>query len=51
MSDSDGNKLFDNINGIRAFVYDNNIYINQSNASLGDMLHETLHIVLGAIRA
>lgn len=51
MSDSEGNKLFDNINGIRAFVYDNNIYINQSNASLGDMLHETLHIVLGAIRA
>lgn len=51
MSDTEGNKLFDNINGIRAFVYNNDIYINQSNASLGDMLHETLHIVLGAIKA
>jgi hypothetical protein len=36
---------------VRAFIYDNNLYINQSNASINDLLHETFHIVLGAIKA
>lgn len=52
LTDQDGNRIFpDGTSGVRAFIYDNNLYINQSNASINDLLHETFHIVLGAIKA
>lgn len=52
LQDQNGNRIFhDGTDGVRAFIYDNNLYINQSNASINDLLHETLHIVLGAIKA
>lgn len=52
LQDQNGNRIFhDGTDGVRAFIYDNNLYINQSNASINDLLHETFHIVLGAIKA
>lgn len=52
LQDQNGNRIFpDGTDGVRAFIYDNNLYINQSNASTNDLLHETFHIVLGAIKA
>lgn len=52
LQDQNGNRIFPNgTDGVRAFIYDNNLYINQSNASINDLLHETFHIVLGAIKA
>lgn len=52
LRDQNGNRIFpDGTDGVRAFIYDNNLYINQSNASINDLLHETFHIVLGAIKA
>ena len=52
LQDQNGNRIFPNgTDGVRAFIYNNNLYINQSNASINDLLHETFHIVLGAIKA
>lgn len=52
LQDPDGNRIFPNgTNDVRAFIYNNNLYINQSNANVNDLLHETFHIVLGAIKA
>lgn len=52
LQDQNGNRIFpDGTDGVRAFIYNNNLYINQSNASINDLLHETFHIVLGAIKA
>ena len=52
LTDPNGNKVFPNgADNVRAFIYDNNLYINQTNASVNDLLHETFHIVLGAIKA
>jgi hypothetical protein len=36
---------------LQAFVHDNNIYVVVDNADVREMIHETLHIVLGAMRA
>jgi hypothetical protein len=34
----------------KAFVYDNNIYINTDNCSVDSPLHEMMHIFLGSMR-
>lgn len=34
----------------RAFIYNNTIYINQENADVSDLIHETMHIALAMIR-
>lgn len=52
LQDPEGNRIFPNgTDDVRAFIYDNNLYINQSNANINDLLHESFHIVLGAIKA
>lgn len=52
LQDQNGNRIFPNgTDDVKAFIYDNQLYINQSNASVNDLLHETFHIVLGAIKA
>lgn len=54
MKNSEGQSLFEDIESIdqlQAFVHDNNIYVIIDNANIREMIHETLHIVLGAMRA
>lgn len=52
LKDDNGNQIFPNgTDNVRAFIYNNNLYINQNNANSEDLLHETFHIVLGAIKA
>ncbi len=52
LKDDNGNQIFPNgTDNVRAFIYNNNLYINQNNANVGDLIHETFHIVLGAIKA
>lgn len=52
LKDADGNLIFPNgTDGVRAFIYNDTIYINQNKANTSDLIHETFHIVLGAIKA
>lgn len=52
LKDDNGEYVFqDGIDNIRAFIFNNTLYINQSNADVSDMLHETFHILLGSIKA
>lgn len=39
-----------NAGGIRAFIYNGQIYINSSNANLSDLFHEISHIFLGMLK-
>ena len=34
----------------KAFIYNNNIYINTDHATIDDMLHELLHVYIGAVQ-
>lgn len=45
-----GEKININMQGVRAFVHNNTIYINSNLADPSDMLHETMHIALGVIK-
>lgn len=50
MKDDNGNPLFESVDKIRAFLHNNSIYINQNKASIQDLIHETLHIMLGVLK-
>lgn len=50
MKDSNGNSLFESTNDIKAFIHNNTIYINQNKANVSDLIHETLHIMLGVLK-
>lgn len=43
--------LENNIDGIKAFIYNNRIYINTTNAKTSDLFHEISHIFLGVLKA
>lgn len=45
-----GQKLINNPEKVKAFVYNNNIYINQDLASAEDLIHEALHIMFGVLK-
>lgn len=55
LKDSELGKLFgskDSLNGVKSFVHNNKIYlVNNSNASVNDLIHEVFHLLLGSIRA
>lgn len=54
MKNSENKLLFEDIESLdqlQAFVYNNDIYVVVDNANIREMIHETLHIVLGAMRA
>ena len=37
-------------NGVKAFIYNGNIYVNASCATIDDMFHEYTHIMLGVLK-
>lgn len=43
--------LEDKIDGIKAFIYDGQIYINTTNAKISDLFHEISHLFLGVLKA
>lgn len=43
--------LENNIDGIKAFIYNDKIYINTTNAKTSDLFHEISHIFLGVLKA
>lgn len=43
-------KLGPGIEQEKAFIYDGQVYVNGSEASISDLLHEYLHIFLGALK-
>lgn len=50
----DGKSLFPDVSvldSVRGFVHNNKIYIVTENADVHDLMHETLHITLGAFKA
>lgn len=52
LKDGNGEYVFQNgVDNVRAFIFNNTLYINQSVADVSDMLHETFHILLGSIKA
>lgn len=53
LKNDDNHNIFsseDDLKGVKGFVHNNNIYLIKENTRLNDLVHETLHIVLGAIR-